>query len=282
MLSRVFQSRQAVRTGIILVTVILLLVGAGAAYATFAPLINTNDNAIDPSWAAPLYDNSACAKAVPFVDQIKKAWYQNNDTNLMVRMEFCGSPALTANNLAVLALDCDRDGDTNSMYDRLITYNPVNDYVDIKDGTGFSFQSPDNCGSPPPASCAFGERVELVPGSGNFETVEYRINFSTFPDQGSPLPLGCRDGINIPTPTPANPTVPYGEGVSVGFAVVRTSDKAIIDQTPLTPWNIPTIVQMKEISASNLSSLTPLTLGVLGLLLVGGLGAAVIYRRRRS
>jgi hypothetical protein len=279
MFFRVFHTRQAVRTGIILATVILLLVGAGAAYATFAPLINTDDTLIDPSWAAPLYDNSACAKAVPLVDQIKFAWYQNNDTNLMVRMEFCGAPALTSNNLAVLALDCDRNGTTSSMYDRLITYNPVNDYVDIKDGTGFSFQSPDNCGSPPPASCAFGERINPDQGSGN--TVEYRINFSTFPDQGSPLPLGCRDGINIPTPTPANPTVPYGEGVSVGFAVVRTSDKAIIDQTPLTPWNIPTLVQMKEISASNLSSLTPLTLGVLGALLVGGLGVAVIYRRRR-
>lgn len=270
MFSKKNNSRQFVQAGMIaLILVSGLLLVVGAANATLAPLVNTNDTAVDGNYGAPLYDNSSCAKAVADINEIKYAWFQNNGDYFMMRIETCANSSLTSGYFADLMMDCGQDGKYNENVDRHFTYNWSNDAVNTRDGTiSFSFNWP--CTSSP---CVDGERVP----SPNNNYLEWRIKYTDSPNEiGYAVPPNCRDAVNVAF------GVFNGSGTLIDTSCTGNNLANCPAGAGSWAWNVPTVVEMKEIKVSDRTSLTPLALGVMGLLLLGGFGAVILYRRKRS
>ena len=240
---------------------LLLLCGlalTSSAKATPSPVINTDDGAIDGGWGAPFYTSTCSNSGIPDQNEIEAAWVQSwqtnggNDGEVYFRLQTCTGPSFTSNIIGAAVMDCDRNLTTNTIYDRKVTFNAASDYIAILDGTNYFLGT--QCET---SVCPFGERMN--------DTSEWRIDYTTIANAaGSPFPPGCRDAINI------------------AFATANRSSGAVSDQTPLIGWNVPTAVEVKQIKAYSQPISDYIALGALGLFVVFGLGAVIIYRRKQA
>ncbi len=261
-----FNSHKNRRLLPIIVPVILALLAVSVAYATPSPTINTDDTLVDGGWGAPLYASTTNNPNIADDKEIKNAWFQNNSADMNFRIETWASPGLPSGFLAVGILDCNSNSTPNGNPDRNITYGIQYDIVTIRAAVTNSFLGyGTNCGTVnPPGNppCPDGERT-ITPNAANFEWK--LVNWPALQSgEDYALPTDCRDQIQV------------------AFATVNASNGAVLHQTPYYAWNIPTVVDMKEVKASNHSGLAPISLGLLGLAVLGGLGALVIYRRKRA
>ena len=235
------------------------------AYATASPDINTNDGAVDQNWSSPLYSNADCSKTeIADTDEIRYAWFQNNGSQMFMRFEMCAAPATSDGSISVLVMDCNQDGLYKTYADRLLTYNPQYDYVDLKDGT---YQNSwKYCGETTPPDnppCDYGERVPLAPDNN---TLEYRIDYSIIPNEtGSAFPPACRD-----------------DPVNIMFGIFNTNTGAETDKSGWYQWSVPAVVSVKRLDASSRSGIDLIGLAISGVLITACLGLLVATRRKKS
>jgi hypothetical protein len=261
MLLNWFKARRAARLVGLICICWLGLVLVTVVYATPSPNIDTDDLAIGTAgsgWGNPIATVD-CAGSTE-VDKITNAWIQSNTSQIFFRIQTCGKPAISsAGNLAG-AIDCNSDGDVDDAGDRLVLYKPSSDEWALYDGGHNRLAVPTN-------GAIYGERIS-DPQTSN-DNVEWRVDYATL-NQEDPgyFPADCMNQVNV------------------AFANGK-DDWSILDRvpavgSPLIGWNVPTVVEMKEIKASNRTSLTPITIGVLGVLMAVGLGVVIIYRRKKA
>jgi hypothetical protein len=260
MFSKWLNPGRAKRLAALIIVSLLGLVIVSVVYATPSPDINTDDLEIGTAgvgWGAPIATVD-CAGSTS-VDKIKNAWIQSNGTQIFFRIQTCGAPAISSIGNAAGAIDCNKDGDVVDAGDRLVLYKPSGDSWALYDGAQGRLAVPSN-------NAIYGERIS-VPSEAN-DNVEWRVDYALLNGQDPGyFPASCQGQVNI------------------AFAIGK-DDWTVLDQVPasapLIGWNVPTVVEMKEINANNRTSLAPLTLGVLGVLLIVGLGTVVIYRRKKA
>lgn len=259
-----FSKQSLVRIGWSLI-IIGIIVASSFAYATASPDVDTNDGVVDLNWSSPLYSNADCSKTeIPDVDEIRYAWFQNNGSQVFMRFEMCSSSAISDGSISVLVMDCNQDGLYKTYADRLLTYNPQYDYVDLKDGT---YQNSwKYCGETTPPDnppCDYGERVPAAPDDN---TLEYRVDYSIIPNEtGSAFPPSCRD-----------------DPVNIMFGILNTNTGAETDKSGWYQWSVPAVVDIKSINASSQSDLDFTGWVLSGLLVAVGFGLLIVTKRKNS
>lgn len=258
------QTHKNMRLLTVFVTVILTVLAVGVVYATPSPTINTNDTAVDGGWGSPLYTSTTNNPSIDDDLEIKMAWFQNNGQDLNFRIETWGGPAVRNSFIAVGILDCNSNSTPNGNPDRNILFNTQYDIVTVRSANNSFLAYGNNCGTTNPPNnppCPDCERT-VTPDNKNLEWK--LVNWPQYPiEDDYAFPADCRDQIQVK------------------FAITNSSG-AVQSETPYFGWNIPTVVEMKEIKASNNTKIAPLSLGLLSLVVLGGFGAFTIYRRKRA
>lgn len=257
------QLPKTLRLGTTLIPIILAFLVVGVVSATPSPTINTDDGQVDGGWGSPLYTSTTNNPGIDDDLEIKNAWFQNNGQDLNFRIETWAGPAVRNTFIAVGVLDCNSNSTPNGNPDRNILFNTQYDIVTVRSANNSFLAYGNNCGTTNPPNnppCPDCERTS-TPDNKNLEWK--LVNWPQYPTEDDyAFPADCRDQIQVK------------------FAITNSSG-GIISETPYFGWNIPTVVEMKAVTASNRTA-TPLGLGFLGLVVLGGLGALVVYRRKRK
>ena len=243
-----------------LIWVILLLASIGTVITAGAAAItiNTNDGNVDTNWIPPLYVDTDNNPALDDDKEIKSAWIGSDGNgasanNIYFRIETYSGAAISNNYAGVAALDCNQSGSTaDGNPDRRILYNTQYDFVSLRfPNNGYAGSQCD--GSPPSnPPCNDGERT-TTPTNANVEWV--LSNISALPSgNDETFPADCRDQIDL------------------SFAIANATSGAVYDQTPIiSGFNIPTVVDMTELSSGNNPSYSSWIIGVFGLVAASAL-----------
>lgn len=231
---------------ILIIGLLLMLVFTGMinnqAGATASPPINTDNGTLDTNWGSPFYTSGFNDDTIDDVNEVYKAWVQSTSNVLYFRLQTYAGPAVSNGNSAAAALDCDRNGnfDENEP-DRRIIYDPASDEVYLYDGTN-AYKG--TVCSP----CTTGERP-----SDFDENIEWKFEWNAENPPLDIFPAECRDEVNIK------------------IATANNSTKTAISQSSVVSWNIPAVVDLRQLSASGSDGISPLPFALVGLGIVGGL-----------
>ncbi len=244
-----------IRVLIIGILVMLVITGmiSNRAGATASPPINTNNQALDTNWGSPFYTSPFNDDTIDDVNEVYKAWVQSTSNILYFRLQTYLGPAVSNGNSAVAALDCDRNGnfDENEP-DRRIIYDPAADEVYLYDGTNAYRGTV--C-----TSCTTGERPTDFD-----ENIEWMFEWDATNPPLEVFPADCRDEVNIK------------------IATANNSTKTAISQSSVVSWNIPAVIELKQLQASSSEKISLFPLALIALGIVSGLVIIASRRMRKE